>query len=326
MKNAKYSLRKTIFSSALVIFFTHPSIIFSAQNAPLTSAVKEKSTLENDIIKAAQLKHGPDGALFLLPYLLPYLQNLKDCTLLDAGCGPGVWSVLAAKNGAMVYGIDIQESMIVLAKQAAKTAGLSDDAAFTVGDVGRLPYLDNFFDRAISINVGCNLPSLENHMKELHRVLKKGGLAIVTTPTSLGFVFTDGKKPQEQIIKEVKTAIHKNPSELSFKAAIQEFNEIYRATFMKRKGKWELVQNENDLIKGEKIWRKIPQMTSANFYHPIHEYFSVFELYGFSVKRVETPHFHTEKERLEYNNSNQPSLGSSYTTSPPFIIFVIEKK
>lgn len=99
-----------------------------------------------------QMRHGHDGALFLDPYFIPYLQNLEGYTLLNAGCGAGPWGILAAKNGGIVYGIDLQEGMIANAKEAAREAQ-ADNINFEVGDIALLPYLDNFFDRAISINV-----------------------------------------------------------------------------------------------------------------------------------------------------------------------------
>lgn len=142
----------------------------------------------------AEVRHGPDGSLFLDPYFIPFLLNLDGQILLDAGCGAGPWSVAAAQNGAIVYGIDIQEKMIAKAKQAAIDAQLEKNIHFEVGDVGELPYQNDFFDRAISINVGCNLINLEPHFRELHRVLKRDGIAVIAAPASFGIVFTDGQR------------------------------------------------------------------------------------------------------------------------------------
>jgi SAM-dependent methyltransferase len=272
---------------------------------------------ESGVRTYTEMKHGPDGALFLDPYFLRYLEDVQGKTFLDAGCGSGPWGILAAKNGAKVYGIDIQEDMIALAKESAYTEGVDSKTFFQTGDVGHLPYSDNYFDRAISINVGCNLPSLEKHIQELNRVMKKGGIAVVTAPASFGIVFTDGSRPVNDVISSL--------NDMSNISEIGKRDEVYRATFAKRNGKWELVLDESQLIPGEEIWRKIPKMMVPNRYHPEKEYLSVFNNHGFRVKQSDSPHFQSEKIREEYNSTHEKTLGPSYVKASPFVIFVIEK-
>lgn len=48
----------------------------------------------------AETKHGPDGAVFLDPYFIPYLLEGDGELVLDAGCGAGPWALLAAEEGA----------------------------------------------------------------------------------------------------------------------------------------------------------------------------------------------------------------------------------
>lgn len=270
------------------------------------------------------MKHGPDGALFLDPFFLPYLKDIEGKILLDAGCGAGPWSIFAAKNGAIVCGIDIQEKMIDQAKIDAEAAGIGENITFEVGDVGNMNFPADFFNQAISINVGCNLPSLEKHIQELSRVLKKGSLALITAPTSFGVVFTDGVRANETIIQDIQNVLNDN-SNGTLPAKMKEFSEVYRATFAKRDGKWKLVLGDMELITGEEIWRKIPGMVVPNFYHSEKEYLTVFAENGFVLKYKYSPNFGSEEARLEYNSKGNSSLGSSYVHSSPFLIFVIEK-
>jgi 2-polyprenyl-3-methyl-5-hydroxy-6-metoxy-1,4-benzoquinol methylase len=171
IKRAINRHRLQLFSILIVLFL----ISFSAHGLSANEHTEEGTNYGNRGIDTyAKMRHGPDGALFLDPYFIPHLMNLHGQVLLDAGCGAGPWSILAAKNGAFVHGIDIQEGMIEKAKQAALEEQVENSTDFRVGDVSLLPYPDNFFDKVLSINVGCNLPSLKLHLEELNRVLKSG--------------------------------------------------------------------------------------------------------------------------------------------------------
>lgn len=272
---------------------------------------------ENSSISVyAQTRHGPDGALFLDPYFLPYLTDLEGKNLLDAGCGAGPWAIFAAERGATVYGIDIQEAMIEKSIASAKEANV--EINWVVGDVGKLPYPDQFFDRAISINVGCNLTDLYPHFKELKRVLKKGALAIIAAPNSFGTVFTNGKN--ENIIVQIQKL-----QEEGFPQSVKGLDEVYRATFANREGKWQLILDENELKPGEAIFRKIPKTIVPNYYHGSKEYLEMAKKEGFKIKEVYTPHFKSQGEWQSFNEKNAQTLGKEYIEFSPFVIFVIEK-
>lgn len=81
----------------------------------------------------AQTRHGPDGELFLDPFFMPFIQDLNGKVLLDAGCGAGPWAIYAAKEGAIVYGVDIQPKMIEESQKAALRENISDKILFEVG-------------------------------------------------------------------------------------------------------------------------------------------------------------------------------------------------
>ena len=52
-----------------------------------------------------------------------------------------------------------KEKMIKRAAIGAITEGVEEQTHFLAGSVAKLPYLDAFFDSAISLLVGCNLPN-----------------------------------------------------------------------------------------------------------------------------------------------------------------------
>lgn len=262
-------------------------------------------------------RHGADGAIFLDPYFLADLQDLEEKWVLDSGCGSGSWSIYCAQHGAQVFGIDIQEGMVERARNAVRLAGVEERAVFTVGSVGDLPYGDNLFDAAISINVGCNLPTsiFSACFQEIFRCLKPGGKVTVTAPSSFGIVFTInvGEEAAHDYIDQVLEQINIDPNPTSIVEGLGELTEVLRGTFVMRGGELKLITDESDLIAGENIWRKIPGLTVPNNYHSEEEYLEAFALAGFSVDSVDRP------------TGSHPNLGAQYQESHAFAVFHLTK-
>ncbi|KPJ56999.1 hypothetical protein AMJ49_03085 [Parcubacteria bacterium DG_74_2] len=97
--------------------------------------------------------------------------------LLDYGCGMGVHAIFPAKLGAKVYGIDISEKELNIAKEWAKREDVERQTEFLVMDCEELNFADNFFD----IIFNCGTLSCVDRKKayfEIVRVLKKDGYFI----------------------------------------------------------------------------------------------------------------------------------------------------
>lgn len=80
--------------------------------------------------------------LFRKSMLIRYENVIKNCapiegkTVLDVGCGPGVYSIALAKKGAAkVTGVDFSANMIGIAKSRATASGQSDRCEFIVADI-----------------------------------------------------------------------------------------------------------------------------------------------------------------------------------------------
>jgi len=101
--------------------------------------------------------------------------------ILDLGCGTGRHVVYLAKNGFDVYGIDIAEDGIKIAKKWLKENNLK--ANLKVGSIyQKLPYKDNFFDAVISTNTIHHerIKNIRKVIKEIERILKPRGLIFIT--------------------------------------------------------------------------------------------------------------------------------------------------
>jgi ubiquinone/menaquinone biosynthesis C-methylase UbiE len=101
--------------------------------------------------------------------------------ILDAGCGTGVFTKHIFETGARVVGLELSRPMLVQA--AFKNKGLPF-LSFQ-GDMRRLPFADDAFDKAVSITALEFIEEAEVAVEEMFRVTKPGGIIVVATLNSL---------------------------------------------------------------------------------------------------------------------------------------------
>ncbi|PCC70722.1 Ubiquinone/menaquinone biosynthesis C-methylase UbiE [Nannocystis exedens] len=100
-----------------------------------------------------------------------------DARVLDVACGPGTLALLVAPAVAQVAALDFAAAMIDRLRERAERAGLVVDAR--VGDGQDLPWPDASFDAAFSMFGLIFFPDPARGLRELHRVLRPGGRAVV---------------------------------------------------------------------------------------------------------------------------------------------------
>src|SRR4028118_308387 len=66
---------------------------------------------------AAAVETKPHNAFYERPATLSLLPDVAGKRILDAGCGPGIYSEWLAKNGAKVVAVDASPKMFELAKR-----------------------------------------------------------------------------------------------------------------------------------------------------------------------------------------------------------------
>ncbi len=99
--------------------------------------------------------------------------------ILDVGCGTGHLAAALTKRGYQAWGTDLAEAMIQFARENY------DPDRFQVGDIERIPFPDNTFDGIVCLGVMEYLHSDEKALREMWRVLKPSGYAVITTPSSI---------------------------------------------------------------------------------------------------------------------------------------------
>lgn len=277
----------------------------------------------------AKSAHGADMGVFLYPFIQKDLDGLKGKMLLDAGCGAAPWSIYAAKQGAKVVGIDLQDGMIEKARDAIKSANVP--VHVEVGDATKLTFKDKTFDHVLSSLVGCNLPSsiFTSHFTEMGRVLNADGTATVSIPASLNVVFTNGTAKPDETASKIAQVLSQLPDDASddeVRAGLNKLDHIVSATFTKVGKRIELVEDLSKLESGQKIWRKLAHVTIPNHYHAESEYFTAFEKAQLKVEHVSARVvLSEERERVNTTEGVHPSLGKAYEEQPPFKVFHLKK-
>ncbi|WP_319380883.1 class I SAM-dependent methyltransferase [Thiomicrorhabdus sp.] len=117
--------------------------------------------------------------------------NLPATSLgLDAGCGVGRQSLMLARQlgkRAKIIGLDLAKEAIASAEDFALRESLSQQVSFMPGDMNQLPFEDNHFDWAWSLDTfwpcqpeeGCASDNPLQLLSELKRVVKPGGQIII---------------------------------------------------------------------------------------------------------------------------------------------------
>ena len=112
------------------------------------------------------------------------LESVEGKAYVELGCGGGQGSVGTAELGAdPVVGVDFSGEQL---RHARRLRDLySVDARFLQGDVTSLPFADGAFEVASSEAVYQMVEDIEGAFREARRVLREGGVFVVSVPHSI---------------------------------------------------------------------------------------------------------------------------------------------
>lgn len=99
-------------------------------------------------------------------------------TVLEVAPGPGYLSIELAKLGSyQIVGLDISEDFVEIAQRNAQEAGVDID--FRQGNVSEIPFDEQQVDFIICTAAFKNFHQPHRAIKEMYRVLKPGGTALI---------------------------------------------------------------------------------------------------------------------------------------------------
>lgn len=120
-----------------------------------------------------------------LPYLMRYLDIHPGMTIVDVGCGTGVYTRLMAsrlQGEGRAIGIDLQPTLIERARQYAAQEEWGEFIEFRVGDVLSLPLPDACADIVFCNSLLWLLPDPVHALQEMRRIARPRGRVLAAEP------------------------------------------------------------------------------------------------------------------------------------------------
>lgn len=102
--------------------------------------------------------------------------------ILDVGCGSGIYLTLMAERSKNVVGVELSKEGIERSQVIFDEMGLKDRIHILRGDAMNLPFQGGSFDVVLCTEVLEHLPDPSKGALEIQRVLKKGGMALISMP------------------------------------------------------------------------------------------------------------------------------------------------
>ena len=96
----------------------------------------------------------------------------ENISVLDIGCGSGIFCEMAAKRGARVSGLDASEHLLAIARERVRSG------EFRTGEMEELPYDNQTFDVVTGFSSFQFAANPVNALKEASRVSRTGAVAI----------------------------------------------------------------------------------------------------------------------------------------------------
>jgi ubiquinone/menaquinone biosynthesis C-methylase UbiE len=135
--------------------------------------------LENDYERMIPEYH--HGMLMYGEHIMRYesvINVVRNKTVLDIASGSGYGSAALAKVAKKVYGVDINEKAVAYSKEHYNDSNIT----FKVGSGTEIPMEDGSVDVVVSHETIEHIDNYKLFLKEVKRVLRSGGQAIISTP------------------------------------------------------------------------------------------------------------------------------------------------
>ncbi|UCD91670.1 MAG: methyltransferase domain-containing protein [Methanobacteriota archaeon] len=141
-----------------------------------------------------------ENAFVERPATISLLPEIEGKRVLDAGCGPGIYSEWLTSHGAQVVAIDVSPKMLELARQR-----LPNSVEIRLADLDKpLDFLeDESFDIVLCPLVLDYVENMEDLFAEFHRILLKSGVLVFSMghPFFEYFLRSDGDYYSTELVE-----------------------------------------------------------------------------------------------------------------------------
>jgi len=171
---------------------------------------EQKSHWDKTFTKSAAF-FGEESSQFAQTSLKLFRQDQVH-SLMELGCGQGRDSFLFAQNGVEVTALDYSETAVSEICERAVRADLSHRIHARSHDVREpLPFADESFDACYSHMLLCmelSTAEIAYILREAHRILKPGGLAVYSVRSNFDKHFRSGTYLREEIYEIDGFVVH----------------------------------------------------------------------------------------------------------------------
>lgn len=155
-----------------------------------------------------------------MPRLMEF-ERFRGARLLEVGCGMGSDLLQFARGGARCTGVDLTPRSVEITRHRFKLYGAEGD--FMISDGEHLPFRSESFDVVYSNGVLHHTPDTAGSIREVHRVLRVGGVAkimlyhrnslnywfeIVLRRGIVGLEFLRGRSAEEIMSRVIEISNH----------------------------------------------------------------------------------------------------------------------
>ena len=105
------------------------------------------------------------------------LNVTRGCSVLDVGCGTGLFFESITGKAGLVVGVDISRGLLLQANERAKA---HENVYVVLGDADHLPFTERFFGMVFAFTVLQNMPKPVETLKEFSRVASPKASIVAT--------------------------------------------------------------------------------------------------------------------------------------------------
>ena len=102
-----------------------------------------------------------------------------DSNIVEVGCGSGGVAAHHVRNARSIFGTDLSDTALNIAREFFRDR---PEVSYIQSDAEGLPFSSDRFDVAVAKEVLEHVPNVRAAIWEINRVLKKGGLFVLSTP------------------------------------------------------------------------------------------------------------------------------------------------